>query len=255
MLGLEKVSSWNTYPLYQNDDGICLIVSGMGKTSAAAATAYLAATQENKSNAVRSWLNVGIAGHQSADLGEGLLARKISESGSGRSYYPSMLFSGFSTSEIITVDQPELEYPENAAYEMEAIGFYETSMRLVTSELVQVFKIVSDNPANHVDNIDLDSIGQWINGQRKKIVELVGQLQEAANNFNGIYSLPEEYFELENKANFSVTQRLQLKRMCQRYLALGREQKLLHIINSSNKVARQIIRELETGLSASDQEA
>lgn len=248
MLRLKKLASLSAYSLYQNDKGVCLIVSGMGKTSAAAATAYLAAKQENKSNSARAWLNIGIAGHQTVELGEGLLAGKISDRSTGLSYYPSMLFSGFSTTEIITVDKPEHEYPKNAAYEMEATGFYSTATRIVTSELVQVFKIISDNPTNHVHDIDLSSIGKWIRGQREQIVEIIRQLEEAAQNFNAVYKLPDEYFELNSKCNFSATQQVQLKRMCQRYLSLGLQTKLHQITENSSKMAKQIMNDLESGL-------
>lgn len=248
MLRLKKLASSTIYPIYQNDEGVCLIVSGMGRTSAAGATAYLAAKQENISNVARAWLNIGIAGHRTVELGEGVLAEKISDRSSGLSYYPSMLFSGFTTSEIITVDVPELEYPENAAYEMEAIGFYSTATRIVTSELVQVFKIISDNPGNHVHNIDLASIADWINGQREQITEISRQLEEAAQNFNAVYSLPDEYFELERKCNFSATQQVQLKRMCQRYMALGLQAELHYIRENSKPVAKQIMNDLESGL-------
>lgn len=249
MLNLKKCVNASTYPLYQNDHGVCLIVSGMGKTSSAAATAYLFAKQEVESTAVRAWLNLGIAGHQTAELGDGLLANKITDRSTGLSYFPSMLFSGFASSEVITVDEPELEYLENATYEMEATGFYSTATRLVTSELVQVFKVISDNPANHVHNMDLACIKNWILGQQEQILEIVRQLDEAAQDFNAVYSLPVEYAELEGKCKFSVTQKNQLKRMCQRYLALKLQAQLQYIVKNSKPVAKQILKDLQSGLS------
>lgn len=248
MLSLKKDVNASPYPMYQNDSGVSLIISGMGKTSSAAATAYLAARQENELTSARAWLNLGIAGHQSAELGEGLLANKITDGSTGLSYYPSMLFSGFASSEVITVDEPELDYPKNAAYEMEATGFYSTATRIVTSELVQVFKIVSDNSANHVHNMDFAHIRKWILGQQEQILEIVSQLEEAAKSFNGVYDLPDECAELEGKCKFSVTQKIQLKRMCQRYLALGLQAELQYLVKNSNPIAKQILKDLQSGL-------
>ncbi|NQV69235.1 MAG: hypothetical protein HQ498_04330 [Pseudohongiella sp.] len=248
MLSLNKQAASRAYPLYQNDRGVSLIVSGMGKVAAAAATAYLAARQENEANSVQAWLNLGIAGHQTEELGKALLACKISDRSTGLSFYPPMWLSGFSTSAVITVDQPALEYPENAAYEMEAMGFYATATRFVTSELVQVFKIISDNRSNHVHNIDLNSVGMLISDQREQIMEIIRQLGQAAQDFNRLYQLPDEFLALNSKCNFTASQQVQLKRMCQRYIALGLQSDLRRIIEDSNTAAKQIMHDLQSGL-------
>ena len=48
----------------------------------------------------------------------------------------------------------ETAYPKDAAYDMEAAGFYAQAAGLTTTDLVHVFKIVSDNRENPVSKVD-----------------------------------------------------------------------------------------------------
>ena len=142
------------YPIYGSEEGIRLIISGLGRQAAAAATVHLGQWQAQQMGAVAGWLNIGIAGHQNLAIGEGILAHKIIERASSSCFYPSQMFSGFDTGDVISVDAPELNYPEDAAYEMEASGFYASAMKFANAELAQVYKIISDNPSNSVEKID-----------------------------------------------------------------------------------------------------
>ncbi|MGH9462066.1 MAG: hypothetical protein ACRD1X_12660, partial [Vicinamibacteria bacterium] len=73
------------FKIYQNDD-IALIVSGVGKIAAAAATAYLQAWTGNRPNG--AWINVGMAGHRDLLLGKGVLAYRITDRATGETWYP-----------------------------------------------------------------------------------------------------------------------------------------------------------------------
>lgn len=248
MLGLKKQNHQSPFALYRNDKGTSLIIAGIGKLAAAAATGYLAALQDSSETAVKAWLNLGIAGHQTAELGSGLLAQKLTDQATGSCFYPPMLLTGFATSDVITVDEPELEYPVDAAYEMEAFGFYAVASRLVTSELVQVFKIVSDNPSNPVKDIDAKLIQHWIKAQRAEIEKLILDLDELAQEYNAAYQLPAEFNELSAMTKLSVTQQNQLKRLCRRYYALGQEAQLRAVVEKPVSSAKGLIIDLEIGL-------
>lgn len=248
LLELEHDPNSMAYKTYENERGISLIVSGMGKAAAASATAHLAASQATANKSPAAWLNLGIAGHQTVEIGTGLLAHKITERASGASYYPPLLLDGFDTSDIITVDEPELHYPDAAAYEMEAFGFYRAATRIITSELVQVYKIVSDNPSNPSSGIDLNLVSGWIIGQAEQILKLTTAMIELATEYNDIYRMPVEFDELRNKAKLSATQVSQLRRLCQRYHALGYVAQLRSIAEQSYSSAKQLIGDLESGL-------
>ncbi len=139
-----------------------LIVSGVGKVAAAAATAHLSATCGGERDAV--WLNVGVAGHGTRAVGEAVLAHKILDRASGRAWYPPQLFTGrafpapFATDQVTTVDRPELEYTEPGAFDMEASGFYATACRFASAELVHCLKVVSDGPAAPVEKVTAEGV-------------------------------------------------------------------------------------------------
>ena len=87
---LKKNNETNPYPVYQNN-GVKLIISGSGKTQSAAATSWLAATQSNLQRQNSIWLNVGIAGHQSLPLGSTIIANKLLDTATERSWFPTLI--------------------------------------------------------------------------------------------------------------------------------------------------------------------
>ena len=246
--GLRRQLTAKPYPIYGGEEGICLIVSGLGRQAAAAATLHLGKWQEPQMGAVSGWLNIGIAGHQKLAIGEGILAHKIIERASSSCFYPSQMFSGFHTGDGISVDAPELNYPENAAYEMEASGFYASAMSFANAELAQVYKIISDNPSNSVEKIDARFVSDCMSGQIDQIQRLVSGLQELAEVYNDAYQLPEVLMQLGSNVKPTVTQQFQLKRLVQRYHALNRSDELNDFLNKSFNSARQLMAELELNL-------
>ena len=92
---------------------------------------------------------MGIAGHQELAVGEMMVANKISCAVSAQSSLP--VLSGNHYGEVLTVDGPELTYPQNAAYDMEAHAFWD--MALKHADLIQCCKLISDNPHDGVEKI------------------------------------------------------------------------------------------------------
>lgn len=248
LFGMKKQQLDLAYPVYRNERGLGLIVSGMGKLAAAAASASLAAAQDGAESSSYAWLNIGIAGHRSANIGCGLLAQKITEAASASSYYPSLLISGFSCTDIISVDQPELSYAEDAAYDMEAFGFYSTASRFVTSELVQVFKIISDNPAHPATKLNTSRVYEWVDAQASTIKRLVQELNGLATEYHVITQVPPEVEQLSAGLRLSVTQRTQLIRLCQRYHAMGMSGQLHSLLEGKRVSGKQLMQALEQGL-------
>jgi nucleoside phosphorylase len=172
------------FPVWRAD-GVALVVSGVGRHKAAAATAFLAAAEgpgEGASEA--AWLNVGIAGHRSLPLGEAVLAHKVVSAAGGRAWYPPLLFEPpCATAAVITVgrpetsypeDRPETSYPEEAAYDMEATGFCLAAARFASAELIQVVKVVSDNAAAPLDRLTAGGVEELI----ERRVEIVAGIAE-----------------------------------------------------------------------------
>src|SRR4051812_49773851 len=76
------------FSIYRGDDA-WLIVSGLGKAAAAAATAYLHLFSGGEMG--RAWLNVGLGGHSARPPGEGGIAPKNSHRASGAPLAPQLV--------------------------------------------------------------------------------------------------------------------------------------------------------------------
>lgn len=125
-------------------DSLAVAVGGPGKVAAAAAAAYLFAASGGVRDA--AWVNVGMAGHAELDVGRGLLAHKVTDEGSGRSWYPPLVVETTCPSaSLLTVERLEEDYEGERLYDTEAAGFFAAASRFATAELVHSFKVVIDN--------------------------------------------------------------------------------------------------------------
>lgn len=140
---LERCTPRGLFPIY-SAQGLSLVVSGVGKLAAAAAVAYLHTKLGEPSDC--GWLNIGVAGHPRRQRGEGLVARRITEAASGRSWaLMTDVVPRLEHERLITVDVPETTYAKLAMYDMEAAGFYATARLCTPKERIQCFKVISDN--------------------------------------------------------------------------------------------------------------
>ena len=167
------------FPIYRNTD-MALIVSGSGKVAAAAATALLAGTGTPHSRA--AWLNIGIAGHAHHAIGSGYIAHRITDSATGKNWSPPQLHElSTPTESLYTVDRPEDDYPTTALYEMEASGFLPVANRFSSSELVQCFKVISDNRTQATTAVTAKLCAQLITARLADIEQLVNALSGMAD--------------------------------------------------------------------------
>lgn len=124
-------------------DNISLIITGVGKLACVAACAYFQGMFRSD-NAV--WINVGIAGHGSLNVGTGVWANKIIDKSCDTNCYP--LFTTrpkLPTMTVCTVERPEVIFSDASVYEMEASGFFSIASKCSSAELIHVFKVISDN--------------------------------------------------------------------------------------------------------------
>lgn len=244
MLKLERHQASSDFVQYGNANKLRLLVSGIGKEAVAAAVTYLGEQQALDDGEIRSWLNIGIAGHRDAPLGSAWFGNKITDQASGTSAYPPQLIEGVEVGSVVTVDEPENTYPLNAAYEMEASAFYAEATKYSTAELVQVFKVISDNLENPISGIDLQSVPSLIAAQAPQILTLIESMSAIVEQYNSSQRLPSYYHEICSKIRLTVNQKLQLRRLCQRYKALGLEEELGRIAGLKASDARALIPQL-----------
>ena len=196
------------YRVYRGDE-VSVIVSGVGKIAAAAATSYLFAATGSVRD--RPWINFGIAGHGSRPIGEGILASKVEDRSSGRVWYPCPLFeSPAALCPVSTVDRVEERYAGDVAYEMEAAGFFATAVRFSLAELVQVYKVISDGPRTDKDSLSAARIGELVTAHLEPLEWIVRGTARLA----GELAAAEPGVELEpwlERWRFTVSQRRRLR--------------------------------------------
>ena len=216
---LRAESDDSPYRLFRSEEHD-LVISGVGRVAAAAATAYLAARPPSSGRASSSaWLNVGIAGHRSVRLGTALLAQRIENPATEEVWLPPRHFeSPLAPTTLVCVDRVEGEYPEEAAYDMESAGFWPTANRFASAELVQCLKIVSDTPAEQVGRLTAERIEQLVAARLLELEELRSGLERLAAVAPAAFEPALDRF-LESR-RLSTTQRRRLRRLLQRWATM-----------------------------------
>lgn len=221
-LGLKKTPA--AFPLYQSKE-YSLVISGIGKCRSAAATAWLSARQydKNENSSLQDkrvslgmcWLNVGIAGHIDSPIGANYLAHTVRDASSNRVWFPPLIKCTTPASALLTVDRPLCNYSPDNLYDMEASGFIETARIFSHSELVQCFKVVSDNSSHPFTEVTPDKTAKLMADSMETIITVIQNLQQLQSV---IYQHKSHCsVEFIQRWKFSKSQEVQLERLLQRY--------------------------------------
>ena len=197
------------WPVYIRDD-VALVVSGVGKTAAAAATGFLHSRAGEQRDV--PWINVGIAGHQNSSIGSAFVAHTI-RSGEKCFYPPRIGITQLKAAPLVTVNQVEESFQDSALYDMEAAGFYETAIRLATAELVQCFKVVSDNRQTAWTTVSAAHAKHLITESLDTLDNLVNSLQDLAIEIRATQSKPFLLQEFLNKWRFTTSEARRLEQL------------------------------------------
>lgn len=245
--------------VYQNSN-IKLVISGVGKEFCISTINLLAQHNEQPS----AWLNIGIAGHGRLAIGAGRLIHKITGT-DGLNWFPprlnlktniikSLNKNGIDSISLITVDVPEQNYPENCAYDMEAAYFYQAAIKHQTSELVQCYKIISDNNSSSTENINAKKVSVLIQNKLPDIsiiIDALSGLQKLSNIQKQNVSIT----ELTNDYHFSQYQRIHLVKLLEKLSLLTKQNGYTNVVpklKNSSQVLNWLenkIRELPVRLS------
>ncbi len=176
--GLRRQQPDGAFPVYRNGR-ISLILSGVGKTHCAAATAFLYALNRCPQKAI--CLNVGIAGHADQDIGSALLAHTVSDVGSGQSWRRPFAFDPPCASDLLeTVDAPDASYTRAGAVDMEASGFCAAALRFAPAEHVHCLKIISDNRRQDARGLRAADVRGLVSAHLGLLEQLLGRLDALA---------------------------------------------------------------------------
>ncbi len=221
-MNLDQAAS-SLFPVYRSKCGAHdLIISGLGKVNAAAATGYLAGLTERDGN-TSGWINFGIAGSGGEDFGKVFLASKISDAATRRSYFPPSIWDRKVSPErrpVSTVDQPCGNYPtDSSLVEMEASGFYSTATKSQTIEFCQCLKVVSDDPAHPITAISKESVSTLCAEALTSVEPWLSAFLDSIRAVDAVISDPPEMSSLLSTLHFSSTREHQLRRLLQLWRA------------------------------------
>ncbi|MES9970135.1 MAG: hypothetical protein ABW092_08880 [Candidatus Thiodiazotropha sp.] len=161
-LNLQRDQANRHMPVYLGND-IQLVITGTGSAASARGVHYIDSI--TKGSAVQ-WINLGICGHGSLEVGTPLLVDRIIDPQRNETW---SLATPQSMTEVVgpltCVTEPECEYADNMAYDMESSGFADAVCEVDAIASATVFKIVSDNPANESRGISGKFVQSLVNRQ------------------------------------------------------------------------------------------
>lgn len=244
--GLTAVPDGGTFSLYINAAAnIRLTVSAIGKVASAAATSAL----QQRGEPVSAWLNVGTAGHRKMGVGEIVLAHKITDSATDRSWYPPLVFDPpCPTGSVRTVDQSITFYPTDDLYEMEAAGFYAAASRFATHELIHCVKVTSGNAEAPMNGMGRPCVDGLIRARLEPLMELAGILVDLSAREADRAKRPPQFGLFIERWHFTETQRHQLSRLLQQWSTLLPDADPLASVSVGGRNARAVLDELRDGL-------
>jgi hypothetical protein len=172
--GMAAIASESRPRLFRTD-GIELAVSGIGKGAAMQAVTVLAARSDGDASV--DWINLGLAGHRSCEVGEGFLASSVKDADSGEQWDVPRICDVLPPAAVLTVEKPELDYPENVLYDMEASAFMAAVSSLSRTDRTQVLKVVSDNLQRPTRLLTAALATELISSQLAAVEELLARMR------------------------------------------------------------------------------
>ena len=245
---LKAVEESRGFKIYQKDD-MALVVSGVGKSAAAAATAYLQAMTGNEPD--RAWINIGMGGHRELALGEGILAERVMDMASGQTWYPPpVLDVSSSRASVLTVDKVEEDFEAHWVFEMEAAGFCESAYRFATAELVQCFKIVSDNRSVPPRWMSTRQVDELIEARLTEIDAVVEATAALAREMAVLSDAPPGLDAVLERWHFTVSERHRLLRLLRRWHILAPETRIFDQELKQRRTSKEVLGHIQARIEA-----
>lgn len=222
-LQLREDEKYGALRIFGKDTPTPLCISGIG--SHASATAVGLARACIAPEARPSFLNVGVCGHQSFEVGKAWLAHQVYAE--QRPDHP--LYPGFCERPTLPSDTlhtrlgVERSFATPGGYDMEGYGFLQAALSFACAEQCALLKVVSDGPGAHRDN-------QVFKLQAKKARALIAACMEVIQvQITTLQKRSAQLFEREaepkalasllDRARFSQAQRHRLTRLVMQWTA------------------------------------
>ncbi len=234
-----KPLSCEGFKIFQNDL-LTLVITGVGPTNASAAVGYVFGKFQDK---ISSFINIGIAGHRDLDIGSLVLANKISKKGR-KSFYPVLFENSLLSKEVISIDEIETSYPDDALYEMEAYSSFEVASKFLPFELLHSLKVISDNKNKEAGTIAEKEVSSLIQKNIKQIEALLAEIEKVAKNFSMLQT--KDSTSLFDNFHFTVTEKYELKMILSKLKALSKDE--IKVEQFKGKSAKEILLALKEKL-------
>lgn len=206
--GFKKNIELSVFDIYQTHDMV-LTVTGVGKSAMAAGVAYSLALFKNAHVAVI--VNLGIAGHKTAALGQLFIAEKVTDADNAKQYYPQCLpKTTVASAPLVTVSLPQTDYAPHTLYDMEASAFYETATRFTSSELILMLKVISDNEQSAIHHINAKQVSGWFVRHLAGIEIVLAQLNARTTALIPIST--GDFDQITKLCHFTATEKIQLRK-------------------------------------------
>ncbi|MCP4994504.1 MAG: hypothetical protein GY934_12070 [Gammaproteobacteria bacterium] len=174
-MGLIRDNHIQAYPVYRKD-GTLLIISGVGRDQAKAATRWVQETLPISSDTL--WINVGIAGHPGNPVGEAVVADSVGCEMESHRHPLSPPQSPCARIEpLITLTKPDPEYQHNSLCDMEAMGFVDSALRTANSDRILCFKVISDNRTTAISKINGKRVSALIASRLPCLQQLIDLME------------------------------------------------------------------------------
>ena len=213
---LKAVNQKTIYPIYKNEEEThWLTISGIGRSNAAAATAYLYSF--SKASKYTSWVNIGIAGSDKGNYGDLYLVDKISTYQVKKSTYPStMPKTSLPKMHLFTSDIPISDYSTYELIDMEGSAFFDIASKLTSKEFICLMKVISDGPENDIKEITKSKISNLIKENLLKIIDVISYYERLSEEEFQITEKPELFYAIKSKWHFTATQSYKLETLLRR---------------------------------------
>ena len=218
LLNLQKVEVPSPFKLYKGEIHN-LVISGPGEENTTQAVSFL---HGHLPSLFTPWLNIGLAGHGSENIGNALQVVKCIDENSGRSTFPPQLYTSIFPKTILkTVQHPSNEYLSGHAYDMEGFSFFQTATRFSTNELVQSVKIISDNPGKPFSEFSKSETESLISPHLPNLLLLIEEMEKSSKSLQPKQEFIQLFQNLISLFSYSETQIFQLKKHLHHAFAIG----------------------------------
>ena len=215
--GMTRSRGAGSMPIYTSASARArLTVSGVGEPASSAAVRAAGTGRPV------AFLNVGIAGHRDLEPGTPLMIHKVTGARDGSVHYPAFPFSPpCRTDTLITVAEPELDYPESCAYDMEGSAYFAAATAASGNELAHALKVISDNPRHPTSDLSAQAVEELVGAHLPLLDKLATTLAALAAQVATRHQQLPLYGEIAGRWHLTHTQRHQLHRLLQRLQALA----------------------------------